>query len=578
MIGQKLGSYRIEAELGSGAMGVVYRGFNEAKNRPAAIKVISMEQMGKGKSSQRFIREAEILEQFRHPNIVRYMGRGRSGGTYYYAMEYISGPTLDKVLRERGMLPWREVVAVGVQLCEALHYAHERGVVHRDLKPSNLMLTETGQLKLTDFGIAKDLDATALTGTGRTLGTATYMAPEQIRGTPEISHKTDLYALGAVFYHLLTGEPPFGGPTALVMMHNHINEPPKRPSAKVEEIPRVLDDLVVNLMSKNPTDRPWDAEAVAQTLRELLDKMSRQETIKMVWPEPGTLASMPQRAQILESAPPKKSPKSGRKKDRKITKERLEVAGLVAGLVFVAGLIGYFVWPPGARYLYQQAEALMASTTPTDWIRARDEYLDPLDQRFSTHPYREKTDGWRDRIDLRDAERRAEVLEGINMTGFSKPKNEAEAAYQYTFQEAEAARKLHHERDAEAYWRSMEKRLTKEGRENRGWILLARSKADQLDKLIEQRRQTVADLLSKATVPAQLADAEATRKYSRVILRDIVARFGDFPDVADLVSRAKEMLGSDESRPTTTDADAPGSPSKSESPAQGSGPASSPKP
>ena len=572
MIGQKLGSYRIEAELGSGAMGVVYRGFNEVKNRAAAIKVISMEQMGKGKASQRFIREAEILEQFRHPNIVRYMGRGKSGGIYYYAMEYIAGPTLDKILGERGTLPWREVVALGVQLSEALHYAHERGVVHRDLKPSNLMLTEGGELKLTDFGIAKDLDATALTGTGRTLGTATYMAPEQIRGTPEISHKTDLYSLGAVFYHLLTGEPPFGGPTALVLMHNHINEPARRPSAKVEEIPKALDDLVVNLMSKNPTDRPWDAEAVAQVLRDLLDKASRQETIKMVWPEPGTIGSMPIRAEILDPTAIKKPPKPRRKKgakDSRSPREKLEVAGLVAGLVLVAGLIGYLVWPPSARYLHRQAEPLMASDDATDWIRARDEYLEPLDRRFPNHPFRDQTEGWRDRIDLRDARRRAEVLEGINMTAFSKPKTLAEEIYRNTFQEADAAHKLRHDGDAQANWRSMEKRLTKEGREDRGWVLLARSKAEELEKLIEQRRQTVAALIARATVPGQFADDESRRKYSRDILRDVVARFGDYPDVDDLVSQAKGMLGAEESKPTIPDP---------EPTPTGSGATSSPKP
>ena len=573
MIGQKLGSYRIEAELGSGAMGVVYRGFNEVKNRAAAIKVISLEQMGKGMASQRFIREAEILEQFRHPNIVRYMGRGKSGGTYYYAMEYISGPTLDKVLRERGTLPWREVVALGVQLCEALHYAHERGVVHRDLKPSNLMITEAGQLKLTDFGIAKDLDATALTATGRTLGTATYMAPEQIRGTPEISHKTDLYALGAVLYHLLTGEPPFGGPTALVMMHNHINEPPKRPSAKIQEIPKALDDLVVNLMAKSPADRPWDGEAVAQILRDLLDKASRQETIKMVWPEPGTLASMPTRAEILDPLAKKPSKSKKKKKTAGLSRELLEVTGLVAGLVLVASLIGYVVWPPGATYLYRHAETLMASATPTDWVRAREEYLDPLDARFPEHPYREKTEGWRDRIDLRAAERRAEILEKVNLAAFSKPKDEAEATYQHAFQEADAALKIHHDLDAVGQWRSMEKQLTKEGRENRGWVLLARTRAEGLEKTIQRRRQTVAELLARTHVPEPLARVEATQKYIRDILGDIVTRFGDYPDVADLVSQAKAILATQEMKPTAAEPD----PTRIDPPATSSIPAPPPK-
>jgi eukaryotic-like serine/threonine-protein kinase len=549
MIGQKLGSFRIEAELGSGAMGVVYRGFNEVKNKPAAIKVISLEQMGKGRAMDRFIREAEILEQFRHPNIVRYLARGRSGGKHYYAMEYITGPTLDKVLSERATLPWREVVALGVQLCEALQYSHERGVVHRDLKPSNLMITETGQLKLTDFGIAKDLDATALTGTGRTLGTATYMAPEQIRGTPEISHKTDLYSLGAVFYHFLTGVPPYSGQTALVMMHAHINEPPKRPSDKVEEIPKVLDDLVVALMAKAPQDRPWDAEAVAQVLRELLDKASRQETIKMAWPEKGSPASMPTRADMIDpTLIPKKRTKGSKKKparETKSTRERLEVAGLVAGLILVAALIAYVVWPPGQDHLFRKAEALMASPEASDWILAQEHYLDPLDSRFPKHPYREKTEAWRDRIALRDAERRARLLEQVNLVNASQPKGDAEAFYQNTFKEAEAASKRRDDRDAEALWRSMEKNLSGEGKENRGWVLLASARAEAVAKIIRRRRETVESLMTKAMIPPQLAQNDLARKNSREILRDVVARFDDYSDVADQVAQARAALEKD---------------------------------
>src|SRR5262245_28883369 len=197
MIGQKLGSFRIESRIGIGAMGAVYKGVHEPSGRTVAIKVIVGDHQ-KPTAPGRFQREAEILEQFRHPNIVRYYGRGRYQGTLYMAMEFVAGGTLDDIIERRGSLPWREVVDLAIQICEALQYAHQRGVVHRDLKPSNLMITPDGRVKLTDFGIAKDLDATAMTTTGRTLGTAAYMAPEQIRGTPEVSHKTDLYALGCV--------------------------------------------------------------------------------------------------------------------------------------------------------------------------------------------------------------------------------------------------------------------------------------------------------------------------------------------------------------------------------------------
>ena len=532
---------------------MVYRGFNEVKNRPAAIKVISMEQMGKGKASERFVREAEILEQFRHPNIVRYMGRGRQGGQYYYAMEFITGPTLDKVLAERGTIPWREVVALGVQLCDALQYSHDKGVVHRDLKPSNLMITEAGQLKLTDFGIAKDLDATALTGTGRTLGTATYMAPEQIRGTPEISHKTDLYALGAVFYHLLTGVPPFSGQTALVMMHAHINEPAKRPSDKIEEIPKVLDDLIVSLMAKSPQDRPWDAQAVGLILRDLLDKASRQATIKMVWPAKGSPESLPTRAEILDPTAPRKKPRASKKQAAgPSARERLEVVGLVAALALVAALIAYLVWPPGAATLHRRAEALMASADPTDWLRARDEDLDPLDARFPDHPYREQTEAWRDKIDLRDAERRAVILENINLTGFSKPKTEAEASFQGMYKEVDAALKRNDDRQAAVLWRKLAGQLAADGRASRGWVLLALARAEASEKVVGRRKEAIDSLLNQAAVSGQLADPDLARKRAREILRDLVDRFGDYPDASEAVAQAKAILEADEARPRTT--------------------------
>src|SRR4051794_37677771 len=190
-------------------------------------------------------------------------------------MEYVAGETLEQMLRRRGPIPWREIVDLGLQICDALHYAHEHGVVHRDLKPSNLMVSEKGQVKLTDFGIAKDLDATALTAPGRTLGTAAYMAPEQIRGTPEVSHKTDLYALGCVLYQMLTGQPPYPGKTAVIMMNHHLSQPPPRPSGKNPEMPLALDRLIVQLMAKDPPDRPWDAAAVAHVLTELKEKSDR---------------------------------------------------------------------------------------------------------------------------------------------------------------------------------------------------------------------------------------------------------------------------------------------------------------
>jgi serine/threonine protein kinase len=527
MIGEKLGSFQLQEVLGSGAMGVVYRGINESTQRTAAIKVISGEISQRSNMYERFKREAEILQQFRHPNIVRFLAVGRYQGTSYFAMEYVPGQTLDQMLAKRGPLPWREVVDLGIQLCDALHYAHEHGVVHRDLKPSNLMISSKGQLKLTDFGIAKDLDATALTATGRTLGTAAYMAPEQIRGTPAVSHKTDLYALGVVLYQMLTGQTAFAGSSAVVLMHMHLNEPPPRPSGKVAEIPTALDDLVVKLLAKDPPDRPWDAQAVSVALTELRTKAERGETIPMVWPQDGDKASLPSRGSPVA---PKKSKKPVTPAPRfGLNRQTVELVALVAGLVLLTGFVGYMLWPPGAEYLYRKAEGLMASDKRHDWVEARDEYLEPLDRRFPNNPYRSTTQAWRDRIDLYDAEGRARVLDSPVPTSFNAPKNKGENLYVVIAPLARNASREGDDVTAAGHWEEMARQLSDKEPEERLWRLLARKRFDEIKKAIDQRHEVVASLVAKA-----VGFLEAGRPDEAIRVRDeILRRFGKYKDLSD---------------------------------------------
>ena len=271
MINQNLGSYRIEAWLSGEAIGRVFCGIEKATGLTVAIKVARSQTWC---TPIRLRREATLLNHFHHPNIPQVLAFGRWQAISYLVMEFINGPTLAQALAEHEALPWPEVVELGLQSCEALRYFHQRGVVHCNLKPSHFMLTEQGLVKLIGFGIAKDLDQTSLTATGRTLGTAAYMAPEQIRGTPEISPKTDLYALGFVLYKLLVGRLPFEGNSSIVLMHCHLNEPPPRASDRVPEVPEAMDELIVRLMAKAPHDRPQDATEVENVLLQLVDKES----------------------------------------------------------------------------------------------------------------------------------------------------------------------------------------------------------------------------------------------------------------------------------------------------------------
>ena len=524
MIGQKLGSFRLEEKIGSGAMGVVYRAVHETTGKTAAIKILVAEVAQKGNAAKRFRREADILQQFRHPNIVRFFAVGRSQGTSYFAMEFVRGKTLDDLLTERLTLPWREAAAVGLQVCEALQYTHDRGVFHRDLKPSNLMVAEDGTVKLTDFGIAKDEDATALTATGRTLGTAAYMAPEQIRGTPEVSHKTDLYSLGIMLYQLLVGETPFTGKSTVVLMHAHLAEPAPRAGEKVEELPRAFDALIAQLLEKDPTARPWDAAAVGLVLSDLLDKAERREEIPMVWSESVGGLTLTQDAPRPREKKPRRPPSS--RAQPSALPAWAPTAGLAAALAGLVFLLAYLLWPPGATYLYRRGAALMASENLDDWRLARTEYLDPLLRRFPKDPRRDEIHGWIDKLAFRLAQERA-----FNMNrGLGRPRAGVETEYDDTRRQAEEASMESKDLVASHLWDDLADKLA-DRPDDRGWSLLARDRADELRKTMARRRARVVERLAEADRFEKAGGADQADQLRKAIL----AEYSGYPELADLL-------------------------------------------
>jgi predicted Ser/Thr protein kinase len=275
LVGQTIGAgayrFEVDKELGSGAMGAVYRAqfHRDGTVLTVALKVVLLGLAGNEGAMARFEREATILKQLKHPRIVRLYATGTYKKTPFIAMEFIDGEPLDRLLGRRGRLGWEEVAEYMKQLCEALQYAHEKGIIHRDLKPSNLMVTKDGNLKLTDFGIAKDADLTALTGANSTIGTAAYMSPEQCRGEKDLTNKSDLYSLGIVFYELLTGRKPFLAETTIDMFLKHVNDEPPRIGNQVADLPSKLETLILQLLEKNPDDRPRDAAWVGRLISEI---------------------------------------------------------------------------------------------------------------------------------------------------------------------------------------------------------------------------------------------------------------------------------------------------------------------
>ena len=281
LTGDKIGPFTIGRELGSGAMGSVYfadYAKDDGTTAPVALKIVALGLLGNEGAMARFEREAAILKQLRHPHIVRLIATGKYRKTPFIAMEYVDGEPLDRVLTRRGRISWETVVDYAKQLCLALQHAHEKGIIHRDLKPSNLMLTKEGVLKLTDFGIAKDTDVTALTGANSTIGTAAYMSPEQCKGDRFISNKSDLYSLGIVLYELITGRKPYVAENTVDMFLKHVNETPTRPAKLIQDVPIWLDNLIMFMMEKDRDRRPLDAATVGKMLTDIEEKVQAQQS------------------------------------------------------------------------------------------------------------------------------------------------------------------------------------------------------------------------------------------------------------------------------------------------------------
>ncbi|HEX7960974.1 MAG TPA: serine/threonine-protein kinase, partial [Terriglobales bacterium] len=225
---EKIGRYEIVAELGRGAMGVVYKATDPNIGRLVALKTMRLDVHGieHAEMSRRFRNEGRAAGTLNHPNIVTIYDAHEVDGLFYIAMEYIEGETLQAVMLERKALATEKVIGYTKQICAGLDYAHGKGIIHRDIKPANIMITPHETVKIMDFGIAKS--GAGLTSDGRVLGTPSYMSPEQVRGRP-IDGRSDLFGLGVMLYEMVTGEKPFTGESITTIIYKIVNEQPIAP-------------------------------------------------------------------------------------------------------------------------------------------------------------------------------------------------------------------------------------------------------------------------------------------------------------------------------------------------------------
>jgi len=274
LIGQSLGRYHILEQLGEGGMAVVYKAYDTRLESEVAVKVIRTENLAPSileRSLKRFEREAKALAKLTHANIVNVLDYGEYEGKPYLVMPYLPGGTLKERLQGKPMA-YQEATQILIPVSRALAYAHQQGLVHRDVKPSNILITQSGDPMLTDFGIAKIIDEEAtmdLTGTSATVGTPEYMAPEQVV-SKSVDHRADIYALGVVFYEMVTGRKPFMADTPMAVLFKHASEPLPRPKNFVPSLPDAVEHILLKALAKKPEDRYQNMSDFATALENLL--------------------------------------------------------------------------------------------------------------------------------------------------------------------------------------------------------------------------------------------------------------------------------------------------------------------
>ena len=272
----RLGKYEIKGELGSGAMGVVYRAEDPRLGRPVALKTTNAEVASNPNQLKRFYREAQAAARLTHPNIVTIYEIDEANGIPFIAMELLEGDSLQEIISKRKEIPTLKKLQIIIDTCKALDYAHQHGIVHRDVKPGNIMLLNNGQVKIVDFGIAR-VGVSSMTKTGIVLGTVMYMSPEQVHGQI-VDARSDVFSLGIVLYELLTYQAPFPGEDVPSILFKIISQDPE-PITKYPQCPPQLEEIIRRALAKDREERYQTAEDMAFDLQRIADGLKHDSPL-----------------------------------------------------------------------------------------------------------------------------------------------------------------------------------------------------------------------------------------------------------------------------------------------------------
>jgi eukaryotic-like serine/threonine-protein kinase len=586
---EKLGPYRLDKKLGQGGMGAVYQGVDESTGKTAAVKVLSPQLASDDGFRIRFQAEIESLKKLRHPNIVRLYAYGEQEGSLYYAMELVRGSSLEDELRAGRRFNWREVTDLSIKLCRALKHAHDSGVIHRDIKPANLLLSEDGQIKLSDFGIARLFGNTRLTSDGGVLGTAEYMAPEQADGRM-VTDRCDQYSLGGVMYALLAGRPPFRGATLLEMLQLQRYAEPESVRRYAPDTPAELDQIIRQLLEKDPQRRFANALILGRSLESMQRGLSlagsatQEDFIVAGQPDPspsvaidplaatlapsnsGRVVPSPRPAAMTDpvytrtavhSEVPRsvgntaREPVSETSADRFINVEEQteeqpwyqdawhtltswQTLLLVAALTAIVGLAVYVLKPSSADDLYAQIENTIDADNPKSFSETRGELADFL-KRFPDDPRAAVVQGYSDQADELRAQRELQLKNRL----LNRPTTAAQSPIERAYREALFYKIPDPELALGRFQALLDLFGREPGADQNEWIGLTRTEVTMLSgQLAADHAKDLAAIEAQLTAAQQATDLEAARKTWQAI----ITLYGEKAWAAESVTRARAAL------------------------------------
>ncbi|TET39218.1 MAG: hypothetical protein E3J72_00825 [Planctomycetota bacterium] len=363
LIGREIGGCVIEAKIGQGGMGAVYRGMQTSLRRHVAIKILPEHLAENASYISRFLRESEIVASIRHPNIVAVHDRGQAGSIYYFIMELIQGRTVSDLVAEKKTLPPGDALEIARQAALALGTAAEEGIIHRDIKPDNIMIDRGGLVKVTDFGLVKNTMETTggITAANQVMGTPAFMSPEQCQGRIA-DHKSDIYSLGMTLYMLLTGGPAFKAETTMAVMYMHINESPEPAHVRNPSVPESIWHVIERMIAKKPEERFQDWPSVLQAFASLVAEhpaeyavsgllhrsgSKRLPIVSGVTPTPRATPTADPHTLKIESPVGTKPDLPSRQATATIwrPKKRWLVGAGIGVLVVLVAVVLYYAWP-----------------------------------------------------------------------------------------------------------------------------------------------------------------------------------------------------------------------------------------